>query len=118
MIAGGIGLAPLRPVVHAVLDRPDVYGRLTVLVGTRTPADLVYREETINAARPQRGARRRGLPENILRYQDHRQISGSLSVRYQGHRRSGQPRLEPTTARFTAPSVRGGDRERGHRRSG
>ncbi|MFJ2720179.1 FAD/NAD(P)-binding protein [Streptomyces sp. NPDC087437] len=45
VIAGGIGLAPLRPVVHAVLDRPDVYGRLAVLVGARTPADLVYREE-------------------------------------------------------------------------
>ncbi|MEU8712481.1 FAD/NAD(P)-binding protein [Streptomyces sp. NPDC048663] len=46
VIAGGIGLAPLRPVVHAVLERPDGYGRLTVLVGARTPADLVYRDET------------------------------------------------------------------------
>ncbi|MEV7687532.1 FAD/NAD(P)-binding protein [Streptomyces bungoensis] len=45
VIAGGIGLAPLRPVVHAVLDRPGAYGRLAVLVGTRTPADLVYRDE-------------------------------------------------------------------------
>ncbi|MFJ8350191.1 FAD/NAD(P)-binding protein [Streptomyces sp. NPDC094153] len=45
VIAGGIGLAPLRPVVHAVLDRPDIYGRLTVLVGARTPADLIYRDE-------------------------------------------------------------------------
>ncbi|MFF0792306.1 FAD/NAD(P)-binding protein [Streptomyces spiralis] len=45
VIAGGIGLAPLRPVVHAVLDRPVAHGRLGVLVGARTPADLVYREE-------------------------------------------------------------------------
>ncbi|MGW5122882.1 FAD/NAD(P)-binding protein [Streptomyces sp. NPDC004069] len=45
VIAGGIGLAPLRPVVHAVLGRPAAYGRLTVLVGARTPADLVYRDE-------------------------------------------------------------------------
>ncbi|MGW2702794.1 FAD/NAD(P)-binding protein [Streptomyces sp. NPDC001340] len=45
VIAGGIGLAPLRPVVHAVLDRPAAYGRLAVLVGARTPADLVYRSE-------------------------------------------------------------------------
>ncbi|WP_306185407.1 MULTISPECIES: FAD/NAD(P)-binding protein [unclassified Streptomyces] len=45
VIAGGIGLAPLRPVVHAVLDRPTAYGRLVVLVGARTPDDLVYREE-------------------------------------------------------------------------
>nr|BFD81810.1 FAD/NAD(P)-binding protein [Streptomyces sp. Xyl84] len=46
VIAGGIGLAPLRPVVHAILDRPAAYGRLHVLVGARTPADLVYGEET------------------------------------------------------------------------
>lgn len=45
VVAGGIGLAPLRPVVHTVLDRPADYGRLTVLVGARTPADLVYRDE-------------------------------------------------------------------------
>ncbi|MDX3758613.1 FAD/NAD(P)-binding protein [Streptomyces mirabilis] len=45
VIAGGIGLAPLRPVVQAVLDRPAAYGRLAVLVGARTPADLVYRDE-------------------------------------------------------------------------
>ena len=45
VIAGGIGLAPLRPVVHAVLDRPELYGRLGILVGARTPGDLVYREE-------------------------------------------------------------------------
>ncbi|MGW0512834.1 FAD/NAD(P)-binding protein [Streptomyces olivaceoviridis] len=45
VVAGGIGLAPLRPVVHEVLDRPAEYGRLAILVGARTPADLVYREE-------------------------------------------------------------------------
>ncbi|WP_046729459.1 FAD/NAD(P)-binding protein [Streptomyces humi] len=45
VIAGGIGLAPLRPVVHAVLERRHGYGRLAVLVGARTPADLIYREE-------------------------------------------------------------------------
>ncbi|MFB7507920.1 FAD/NAD(P)-binding protein [Streptomyces broussonetiae] len=45
VIAGGIGLAPLRPAVHVVLDRPDAYGSLAILVGARTPADLVYRDE-------------------------------------------------------------------------
>jgi NAD(P)H-flavin reductase len=45
VIAGGIGLAPLRPVVHALLDRPDAYGRITVLVGARSPADLAFRDE-------------------------------------------------------------------------
>ncbi|MFC9926442.1 FAD/NAD(P)-binding protein [Streptomyces sp. NPDC127190] len=46
VVAGGIGLAPLRPVVHALLGRPAAHGRLAVLVGARTPADLVYRDET------------------------------------------------------------------------
>ncbi|WP_326790198.1 FAD/NAD(P)-binding protein [Streptomyces sp. NBC_00151] len=45
VIAGGIGLAPLRPVVHEVLGRPDAYGRIAVLVGARTPADLAFRDE-------------------------------------------------------------------------
>ncbi|MFF4569743.1 FAD/NAD(P)-binding protein [Streptomyces sp. NPDC001410] len=45
VVAGGIGLAPLRPAVHAVLDQPAAYGRLGVLVGTRTPGDLIYRED-------------------------------------------------------------------------
>ncbi|WP_445281948.1 FAD/NAD(P)-binding protein [Streptomyces sp. DSM 118148] len=45
VIAGGIGLAPLRPVVHRLLGRPAAHGRLAVLVGTRTPGDLVYRDE-------------------------------------------------------------------------
>ncbi len=45
VVAGGIGLAPLRPVVHEVLARPDRYGRLTVLIGARTPADLLYGDD-------------------------------------------------------------------------
>jgi NAD(P)H-flavin reductase len=42
VVAGGIGLAPLRPVVTAALARP---GRLSVLIGARTPADLVFSAE-------------------------------------------------------------------------
>jgi anaerobic sulfite reductase subunit B len=42
VVAGGIGLAPLRPVLRAVLaDRP-AYRRVTLLLGGRTPADLLY----------------------------------------------------------------------------
>jgi NAD(P)H-flavin reductase len=41
-MAGGIGLAPLRPVVLAGLDHPE---RLTVLIGARTPADLIFTAE-------------------------------------------------------------------------
>jgi NAD(P)H-flavin reductase len=42
VVAGGIGLAPLRPVVlHALEHRPD-FGRVVVLYGARTPDDLLY----------------------------------------------------------------------------
>jgi anaerobic sulfite reductase subunit B len=42
VVAGGIGLAPLRPVVLRVLERPADYGKVTVLYGARTPMDLLY----------------------------------------------------------------------------
>jgi NAD(P)H-flavin reductase len=42
IVAGGIGLAPLRPVIEAVCrDRAD-YGQVAVLYGAREPADRLY----------------------------------------------------------------------------
>ena len=47
VVAGGIGLAPLRPVVlHALAHRPD-FGRLAILYGARTPDDLLYPTELL-----------------------------------------------------------------------
>ncbi|MEU6430812.1 FAD/NAD(P)-binding protein [Microbispora sp. NPDC046973] len=40
--AGGLGLAPLRPVVRALLRDRLGYGRISVIVGSRAPAMLVY----------------------------------------------------------------------------
>ncbi len=45
IVAGGIGLAPLRPVVYKVLARRRNYGKFALLYGTRTPADILYRKE-------------------------------------------------------------------------
>jgi len=45
IIAGGIGLAPLRPVIYYVLARREKYGRVTLLYGARTPADVLYQSE-------------------------------------------------------------------------
>jgi NAD(P)H-flavin reductase len=45
LVAGGIGLAPLRPAVLDVLAHRGDYRVVTVLVGARTPGDLLYREE-------------------------------------------------------------------------
>lgn len=52
VIGGGIGLAPLRPVVDTVTAEPEAYGRLSVLAGARTPGDLLYRDEFPVWARP------------------------------------------------------------------
>ena len=45
IVAGGIGLAPLRPVVLTALADRSRYGRIVLLVGARTPGDLLYTDE-------------------------------------------------------------------------
>jgi NAD(P)H-flavin reductase len=45
IVAGGIGLAPLRPVLYAVAANRKRFGRVFVLYGSRTPADLLYVKE-------------------------------------------------------------------------
>jgi NAD(P)H-flavin reductase len=45
VIAGGIGLAPLRPVIYELLAHRERYGRVALLDGARTPADLLVRAE-------------------------------------------------------------------------
>lgn len=54
-VAGGIGLAPLRGLIRWCLARPGDFGLLRLICGTRTPADLVYKEEL--AAWPTAGCR-------------------------------------------------------------
>ncbi len=45
LIAGGIGLAPLRPVIYHVLSHREYYGKIILLYGARTPQDILYRKE-------------------------------------------------------------------------
>ncbi|MGW2250968.1 FAD/NAD(P)-binding protein [Kitasatospora sp. NPDC001660] len=45
VVAGGIGLAPLRPLVRDALASAERYGRLSVLIGAREPRELLYTEE-------------------------------------------------------------------------
>lgn len=42
LVAGGIGLAPLRPAVLRVCAERSSYGRVSLLYGTRTPDDLLF----------------------------------------------------------------------------
>jgi len=44
-IAGGLGLAPLRPAILHVKENRKKYGRVTVLYGARSNRDLLYRDE-------------------------------------------------------------------------
>jgi NAD(P)H-flavin reductase len=45
VLGGGIGGAPLRPVIHTILDhRPD-YGHLDILWAARSPSLLVFTDE-------------------------------------------------------------------------
>ncbi len=45
VVAGGMGFAPLRPVLKWVAERRERYGRVNVLVGARTPRDLLFKYE-------------------------------------------------------------------------
>jgi NAD(P)H-flavin reductase len=45
IVAGGIGLPPLRPALYQALARRDSFGRVALLYGARTPADLLFIDE-------------------------------------------------------------------------
>lgn len=45
LIAGGIGLAPLRPVIYDVMAHRSDFGRVTLLYGARSPDTMLYVDE-------------------------------------------------------------------------
>jgi len=45
VVAGGLGLAPLRPVVYELCRHRRDYGRVALLYGARTPPDLLFTRE-------------------------------------------------------------------------
>lgn len=45
VVAGGIGLAPLRPVVRRLVADRHRFGRVALVAGTRTPDDLLFAAE-------------------------------------------------------------------------
>jgi NAD(P)H-flavin reductase len=45
IVAGGIGLAPLRPSIYHLLAHREKYGRVVLLYGARTPKDILFRKE-------------------------------------------------------------------------
>ena len=45
IVAGGIGLAPLRPFLYRVLAQREKFGKVVLLYGTRSPEDILFRRE-------------------------------------------------------------------------
>lgn len=45
VIAGGVGLAPLRSALFHLTANRDQYKKVTLLYGTRTPQDILYKDE-------------------------------------------------------------------------
>lgn len=43
-VGGGIGLPPLHSLIWNMLDQRDLFGKITILYGARTPSDLVYKD--------------------------------------------------------------------------
>lgn len=52
IIAGGIGIAPLRPLIREIGADRKSYGRLMVLYGAKTPGDMIFRDEMESWCRP------------------------------------------------------------------
>ena len=98
-VAGGIGLAPLRPAILEVIGARDRYGRVVLLYGSRTPEDILFGDEL--RAWAERPRRRR--PD------DRRQ----RPARVEGQ---GRPGHQPHAARRLRPAhdARPGVRPRGH----
>lgn len=45
IVAGGIGIAPLRPFIYHLLRRRQDYNTVNIVYGARSPADIVYAAE-------------------------------------------------------------------------
>ncbi len=45
IIGGGIGLVPLRSVIHYALDHRRDFGRVIILYGTKSPKEILFKEE-------------------------------------------------------------------------
>jgi NAD(P)H-flavin reductase len=45
LLSGGLGMAPLRPVVYAIESRRDDFGRVDLLYGSRSPETILYGAE-------------------------------------------------------------------------
>jgi NAD(P)H-flavin reductase len=50
LVAGGIGVAPIMSVLRAVTRHPERYGRIDLIYGSRTPADILFERQLLRWA--------------------------------------------------------------------
>jgi sulfhydrogenase subunit gamma (sulfur reductase) len=51
LVAGGLGMVPLRGLLHYLIDLRDRFGRVILLYGTRSPDQVLFREELESLSR-------------------------------------------------------------------
>jgi NAD(P)H-flavin reductase len=51
LVAGGLGMVPLRGLLHYLIDQRDHFGRVLLLYGTRSPDQVLFRDELESLAR-------------------------------------------------------------------
>ncbi len=44
-VAGGIGIAPLRPLIREVTSNGKRFGKIFILYGAKTPAEVIFKDE-------------------------------------------------------------------------
>lgn len=52
LIAGGVGLAPIRPVIHEVLGRREAFGDVSLIYGARNEKNAIFMDEFDNWGKP------------------------------------------------------------------
>jgi anaerobic sulfite reductase subunit B len=45
VVAGGLGMAPIRPIIDAIVADRESYGRAVVLIGARSPDELLFADD-------------------------------------------------------------------------
>ena len=50
IVAGGLGMAPLRSLLWYALDNREKFGTVTLMYGARTPAHMLFRDELVSLA--------------------------------------------------------------------
>ena len=47
IVAGGLGLAPLRSLINYIIHHRWKYGKVTILIGAKRPKDILFKEEVM-----------------------------------------------------------------------